>query len=338
VIEIDGSHGEGGGQVLRTALGLSLVTGTPFRIESIRARRKKPGVLRQHLCAIRAAAEVGDAELEGDALGSMALTFRPRSIRPGKHSFSIGSAGSTSLVLQTILPALLVASAPSSVTIEGGTHNPMAPPFEFLAGAFAPLLGRMGVGLTLTLARHGFAPAGGGRLDAEVRPGPLSPLTLLDRGALISRRARALVASVPFHVAERELAILAQELGLSDHELQPETLRNVGPGNVVDVTLEHEHVTEVFVGFGERGVPAERVARSVAREVRGYLSTPAPVGSHLADQLLIPLALAGGGVFRTVEPTEHTRTQAELVQRFLDVAIEITGEPGGTHRIEVRKR
>src|SRR2546428_9297761 len=160
MITIDGSFGEGGGQILRTALSLSLATGTPFRIENIRAGRKKAGLLRQHLTAVLAAAEIGAAEIEGATLGSTMLTFTPKSVRAGEYRFAVGTAGSGTLVFQTILPALLRASAATRVTIEGGTHNSAAPPFDFLDRTFLPLIRKMGATVSLKLERYGFYPAG----------------------------------------------------------------------------------------------------------------------------------------------------------------------------------
>jgi RNA 3'-terminal phosphate cyclase (ATP) len=335
MITIDGSRGEGGGQVLRTALGLSLVTGTPFRISNIRAGRQKPGLLRQHLTGVRAAAEIGGADVSGDALGSRTLSFRPRGVRPGNYAFDIGSAGSASLVLQTVLPALLSASGPTSIKIEGGTHNPLAPPFEFLNEAFAPVLRRMGAKIEVALSRYGFAPAGGGCLEARVEPAKLSPLALCERGEARRRSARAIVSSVPEAVARRELEVIQKRLGFAPSEVHMAVVASAGPGNTVWVTLEHEHVTEVFVAFGERRLSAEKVAHNVCSEVHDYLATDAPVGAHLADQLLIPLALAGEGVFRTTAPTGHTQTQLELIPEFLDVAFTSTEEATGVHRIEL---
>src|SRR5437867_958993 len=168
---IDGSQGEGGGQILRTALGLSLVTGTPIRIEKIRAGRAKPGLLRQHLTAVNAATAIGAVDVEGATLGSQELTFRPGTVKPGEYRFAVGTAGSTGLVLQTVLPPLLTAPGPSTLTLEGGTHNPTAPPFDFLARAFLPLISRMGPSATARLERPGFYPAGGGQMHRVDHPG-----------------------------------------------------------------------------------------------------------------------------------------------------------------------
>jgi RNA 3'-terminal phosphate cyclase (ATP) len=340
MLNIDGSFGEGGGQVLRTALGLSLATGTPFRIDHIRAGRARPGLLRQHLTAVRAAAAIGDAVVEGEALGSRGLSFRPRALRSGDHHAAVGSAGSAMLVFQAVLPALLVASAPTRLVVEGGTHNPSAPPFDFVDAAFLPLLGRMGGRVRATLDRHGFYPAGGGQITVEVAPAPLTPLDLRARGAIRAIRARAVVSGLSKRIAHRELRVLRERFGLgADALLAEEVARPAGPGNVVFVTVECEHLTEVFTAFGDKGRSAEDVATAAADEVDAWLARGVPVGEHLADQLLLPLALAArggrpGGAFLTVRPTLHTTTNAEVIGRFLDVRFAFVGEGEGV-RVEV---
>lgn len=322
MLTIDGASGEGGGQILRSSLTLSLLTGRPFRIHEIRANRSNPGLGRQHLTALRAAAEVGGARVEGDALGSGEVVFAPEGVRGGEFAFSMEGAGSTTLVLQTVLLPLLGAAEPSSLRLDGGTHNPFAPPFEFLDRAFLPLLRRMGGDLELTLERHGFYPAGGGRIRAEIRPSQLEPLELIERGAVERISARALLSNLPHHIAERELAVVENRLGIApeDRELVP--IRNpLGPGNALMILLEARQATEVFTGFGEKGVPAERVAERAATEAEAYLGADVPVGAHLADQLLLPLAVSGGGRFRTVEPSAHARTNAEVIRLFTEIAV-----------------
>lgn len=326
MLTIDGSFGEGGGQILRTSLALSLLTGEPVRIQNIRAGRKRPGLGRQHLTAVRAAAAVGEARVEGDRIESRRLSFVPRSARGGEFRFATDGAGSTTLVLQTVLLPLLLADEPSRIVLEGGTHNPFAPPFEFLERAFLPLLRRMGARVEIVLERPGFYPAGGGRLAAEIRPSSLEPLELVDRGELRRLSARALVSALPRHVAERELATAGGILGIPESERDLVEVEDpVGPGNALLLTAESEGVTEVFAGSGRRGVPAERVAREAAHAVEAYLEAGVPVGVHLADQLLLPLAAAGGGRFRTVAPSEHTRTNLHVLGRFLD--LDATLEP-----------
>ncbi len=329
MLTIDGSEGEGGGQILRSALALSLVTGTPFRIENIRAGREKPGLLRQHLACVRAAEQIGGGRVAGAELGSRELEFHPGAVRPGDYRFAVGSAGSACLVVQTVLPPLLTASAASTIVVEGGTHNPAAPPWDFLARVFFPLLARCGARVETTLERHGFFPAGGGRFTVSIEPASkLAGFTLLERGAILKRSARALVAEVPRAVGERELRVVSEKVtGFEDRGEVVEVRNSAGPGNALLVELACEHTNELFAGFGERGVRAEEVADRVVRELRAYLAAGVPVGSHLADQLLLPLALAGDGAFHTLRLSEHARTNLGIVERFLPVRI--AARPGG---------
>ncbi|MCP3165683.1 RNA 3'-terminal phosphate cyclase [Myxococcus qinghaiensis] len=324
MLRIDGSRGEGGGQVLRTSLALSLVTGTPFTMTNIRAGRAKPGLLRQHLTGVKAAEAVGAAEVSGAELGSKELTFRPRALTAGNYHFAVGTAGSATLVLQTVLPALLAASEPSTLMLEGGTHNPAAPPFDFLTRAYLPILRKLGPDVAATLERPGFFPAGGGKFRVDVRPGPMKPLSLLERGRVLRRDAKAVVAMIPFDVAKREMETAGALLKWRPDELRVEELkRTTGPGNVLVAEVESEHVTEVFTGFGERGKRAEVVAEEVASEVKRYLDAEVPVGEHLCDQLLLLFALARGGEFRTLPLDGHSVTQLETMAHFLDVKVDV---------------
>lgn len=337
MVRIDGSKGEGGGQVLRTSLALSLVTGTPFQMVNIRAGRAKPGLLRQHLTAVKAAAEVGAAEVTGAELGSRELTFKPGALSPGNYYFAVGTAGSATLVLQTVLPALMMASGPSSLRLEGGTHNKAAPPFDFLEKAYLPLVRRMGPKVEAVLERHGFFPAGGGKLRVDVQPAPLRPLTLLERGRVKRRQATALIAQIPFDVAKRELATVEQGLKWRPDELRTEELkRSVGPGNVLTLEVESEHVTEVFTSFGERGVRAEDVAGQAVEETKRYLDAEVPVGEHLCDQLLLLLALAKGGTFRTLPLDGHAETQLHTFAHFLDVKVDVREVSAEVREVVVR--
>ena len=330
MIEIDGSEGEGGGQILRSSLSLAICTQQPFRITNIRANRERPGLMRQHLTAVRAAAEICSGELEGAELGARTLTFRPGKLCAGDYSFAIGTAGSCTLVFQTVLPALLTASGASSVRITGGTHNPGSPPFDFLARSFLPLLGRMGADVQLELTSFGFFPRGGGEIRARITPAArLAAIDLTERGAWVRGYAEAYVSAIPVHVAQRELAVIGRTLGWTLPQLLLRGLPNdVGPGNAVTITLEHEHVTEVFTGFGEKGVRAEIVAEQAAAPAREYLSGSAPVGEHLADQLLLPMALGGGGSFVTAQATPHLRSNIAVIERFTArrIAIEKVSE------------
>jgi RNA 3'-terminal phosphate cyclase (ATP) len=340
MITIDGGQGEGGGQVLRSSLSLALATGQPFSIERIRAGRAKPGLLRQHLTAVNAAATISEATVEGAALGGERLSFQPGAVRPGDYHFAVGTAGSALLVLQTVLPPLLTASAPSQLTIEGGTHNPAAPPFDFLARVFVPLVERMGPRMTLQLERVGFYPAGGGCVRVGIEPVPaLRPLSLLERGAVVTTQARALISRVPRHVAERELRVVTKRLGWSDGSLAIETLDNSpGPGNALLLEVVCEQVSEICSSIGEVGVRAEGVAERAVHDMRRYLASGVPVGRHLADQLLLLLALAGGGEFRTLALTRHALTNAAVLRAFLPVTIETHAGSRDDVRVEVRRR
>ena len=336
LLAIDGSAGEGGGQILRTSLSLSLITGRPFRLFNIRAGRQRPGLQAQHLAAVHAAAAVGQAQVRGDAAGSREITFRPAAVMPGDYAFDVGTAGSTLLVLQTVLPPLLATLGPSSLLIEGGTHNPLAPPFEFIARTFLPLVERMGPRVQAKLDRHGFYPAGGGKIRVTIQPGPaLTRLDLPERVEWRRRRAIALVANLPRHVAERELKVLKRGLGLEPRDLKIEEGKARSPGNVAFVELESNELTEVFTSFGELGLPAETVAARLVESVGQFLEAGAPVGEHLADQLLLPMALAGGGSFFTAPLSSHARTNIEVLKLFLPVDIRVEPASNRSVRIEV---
>lgn len=331
-IALDGSQGEGGGQILRTSLALSVATGQPLAIEKIRAGRAKPGLMRQHLACVNAAAEISGAQVEGAELGSQSLRFVPGAVRAGDYRFSIASAGSCMLVLQTVLPPLLLAGASSRVQLSGGTHNPMAPPFHFLERAFAPLVRRLGADLQLTLRRCGFYPAGGGEVEATIVPavGALQSFDLMARGAHQSSHAECLAPGLPRHVPTRELDTLGGAMGWSGEQLRLGAVRqNEGPGNALLATLAYEHITEVFTVFGEKSMSAEQVAHGLVKELRAFQKSEAAVGPHLADQLALLLALAAwqghkAAAFTCSEVTEHTRTNCAVIERFLPVRFAIT--------------
>jgi RNA 3'-terminal phosphate cyclase (ATP) len=322
-IEIDGSQGEGGGQILRSALTLSMCTGQPIHISHIRAKRKTPGLMRQHLTAVQAAAAISGADVIGADVGSTAVRFTPGTIKGGDYQFSIGTAGSCTVVLQTILPALLQANEDSQITLSGGTHNTMSPPFHFLQRAFLPLLKKMGADVDLQLNRFGFYPAGGGEITVAIKAGKgLAPYHLETRGERINAYAESYFTGLPAHIAERELAVVKQRLCWSDSQLSMKGIQQQqGPGNVLLITLEYAYVTEVFTGFAERGVAAEVVAKGAVSSTQKYLASGATVSTYLADQLLLPMALAGGGSFTATEWSQHAATNAAVIQKFLPVII-----------------
>ena len=324
LLTIDGAMGEGGGQILRSSLALSLCLGEPFHMTKVRATRKNPGLQPQHLAAVKAAAGISAAGLEGATLGSGELTFAPHAVKPGHYHFATGTAGSATLVLQTVLPALLTAGRPSHLELSGGTHNPLAPSFDFILLAFLPLINRMGPRVTARLVQPGFYPAGGGVMHVDIEPAPqLKPLQLPERGPVLEQTACALVASLPLHIAHKELHVIGSELGLPGENMQVREITSApGPGNVVTVVIKSRHVTEVFTGFGVRGVRAETVASQLVQCVRRYLTAEVPVGVHLADQLLLPLALSGGGSYVTLQPSRHTTTNIAVLQQFMALKID----------------
>lgn len=339
MISIDGSEGEGGGQVLRTALALSLATATPFQIVNIRAKRKKPGLLRQHLTSVQAATAVGQARVEGAHLGSSALRFVPGAVRGGDYTFIVGTAGSAMLVLQTVLPPLLLADRPSTVAVEGGTHNPAAPPFEFIDRVFLPVVERLGPRITRRLERHGFYPAGGGRAALRIEPvRQFARWDALERGEITGRRVRVLIANLPPHIARREVAVALADLNWAPESAAVEEPAASGPGNVVMIEIESEHACEICTSVGETGVAAEAVAGRAVNDARRYLASRVPVGRHLADQLLAVLALGQGGSFRTQMLTQHALTNVDIVKLFTGVTIEITPEGRDLVRVDVRGR
>ncbi|MES2019391.1 MAG: RNA 3'-terminal phosphate cyclase [Pseudomonadota bacterium] len=336
MIELDGATGEGGGQILRTALTLSMITGQPFRITNIRANRAKPGLMRQHLMAVQAAAQVSDAQVEQAVLGSTALSFRPGSIKAGDYQFAIGTAGSCTLVLQTLLLALARADAPSTVRITGGTHNPMAPTVQFLQRAYCRALAAMGVNVDISLARSGFYPAGGGAVIASVQLcAHMAQISLMERGERRAGYAEAIVAGIPSDIGTRELDAIGAGMGWGESQLLMRGLPGEqGPGNAVLITLEHEHATEVFSAIGEKSLRAEAVAKKAVKEAREFIASGAAVGEHLADQLMLPMALAGGGRYTAAAVSQHAITNAEVISRFLPVGVTFA-EDGARHIVDI---
>jgi RNA 3'-terminal phosphate cyclase (ATP) len=336
MVTLDGSHGEGGGQILRSALSLSLLTGRPFRIERIRANREKPGLRPQHLMAVRAAAELGRAEVRGDAVGSRELTFRPGEIEPRDLSFDIGTAGATSLVLHTLfLPLALRAERAVRLTLTGGTFNDKAPSFPFLERTWAPYMTAMGLPVTVAMPSAGFYPIGGGRLEAWIEPARRPRAVVwTDRPPLGAIRGVAGVANLPGRdiaqrMAGRAVERLA-EAGFAAAEIAPAEWPGRGRGAAIALAVEHGPYVSTFVGLGERGKPAEVVADEAVAELVAYERADGAVDPHSADQLLLPLALAEGrSVYTVSEVTEHLRTNARTTRAFLDRPIRIDEPTGG---------
>ncbi|MEO9469794.1 RNA 3'-terminal phosphate cyclase [Parasphingorhabdus sp.] len=330
MIKINGSEGEGGGQVLRTSASLSLVTGQSFQITDIRGKREKPGMMRQHVTSIEAACAISESTCEGLDIGTSEITFRPGAVKAGNYNFAVGTAGSTNLVLQTVLPPLLFADGPSHITLEGGTHNMMAPPYDFIERSFLPIINRMGPTVSARLVRHGFYPRGGGKIEIDITPSPLTRIESLDRGALRSVKGTAMFAGLPFEIAEREVKAARKVLGWDEDAIGVRELpEDQGPGNILLLEAEYDQVTEIVSGFGKLGLKAERLAKTAANRMKGYMESEAFAGPYLADQLLVPFALAGGGSFTTVKPSQHARTGADIIERFTGRKFEFDQQESG---------
>ncbi|HKB01208.1 MAG TPA: RNA 3'-terminal phosphate cyclase [Gemmataceae bacterium] len=341
MIDIDGSFGEGGGQILRSSLALSLLTGQPFRLRKVRANRQpKPGLRRQHLASVRAAAKIGRAKVTGDTVGSSQLTFEPGPVVPGNYRFDIGTAGATALVLHTVYLPLAVAGGPSEVVLEGGTHNEKAPCFHFLQTTWRAYMARLGLTLSLEMKRAGFYPRGGGRINARIEPcGVPRPITVT--GSVEHRSATILSGSagLPDHVASRQArraTIRLRDAGIVAEVAYEEW--QGGPGCMLAITLGGPVPTLIF-GLGARGKPAEAVADEAADEALAHARRGMPVDPHSADQLLLPLAIASGNSeYHVSEVTRHLSTNAAVIKMFLDREITIDGEEGATGVVRVSGR
>jgi len=342
VIEIDGSIGEGGGQVLRSALTLSLLTGQAFSMTRVRASRPRPGLFPQHLAAVQAAAQISAADVAGDRIGSRELGFAPGPVRPGRYHFDIGTAGATALVLQTLLLPLALAEARSSLSISGGTHVPWSPCFHYLDWHWRPLLARLGIAFQLELVMAGFYPQGGGELRAEI-PGGARPvsLNLPERGSLQRLRGLSAVANLPLEIAERQRSQALRRLGRRSQELdvdidvQPLPARS--PGTLLLLLAEFEHSQACFFSLGARGKRAERVADEAVDDLFAFLDGDGVVDRWMADQLLLPLALAAGtSALRTADVSSHLLTNAAVIRAFLPVRIVVEGAPGQAALVRVQ--
>ncbi len=336
-VEIDGSYGEAGGQVLRTALSLSALTGRPTVIESVRAGRSKPGLMPQHLTGVLAMADICGAKFDGARLGSTEVEFEPGgAVRPGEYTFDIagathgGSAGSVTLLLQSLLLPLALSPGPSSLTLMGGTHVAWSPTFEFMTGVLFPILSRMGLNATARLVSWGFYPKGGGRINVDIEPvETLAPVTLIERGELKLIHGRAIACNLKSHIAVRMInrsrnILTALEVPV---KIDPERVKAKSAGAVLFIAAEYEHLTAGFSAMGEPHKPSERVAEEACGDLVEHHENGSPCPARLADQLLLPAALANGrSEIHTSRITTHLLTNAHVIEQFLPVKIEIDGD------------
>ena len=340
MIEIDGSLGEGGGQILRSALALSLLTGKGFRLHRIRANRKpKPGLQAQHLASVRAATEIGHAKVTGDRLGSSELLFEPGPIRSGSYHFPIGTAGATSLVLHTVyLPLFLGTSDPSEVIIEGGTHVATSPCYDFLATTWKGYLSRMGFDLGLQLVRPGYYPRGGGRIQAQVEPSEkIQSLTLMQETKITQARIVSAVAGLPRKIADRQAKRAIDKLEKAGIEVESEIEEwPGGSATYLGVMLDETPIPTLFFALGAKDKSAEKVADEAVEQAVAFIESKCPVDPHSADQLLLPLSFsAEASEFKVSEVTRHLTTNRAILQLFLEREITIDGELGSTGIVRI---
>lgn len=339
MLEIDGSFREGGGQVLRTSLSLSCLLNKPFRIFNIRKKRKKPGLMPQHLMGIRSLKLISNAKIKGDSQGSTELLFEPGEVKAGDYFFDIGTAGSTSLLLQAILPPLILAKKSSSLTLKGGTHVPFSPPFHYISKVFIPLLNKLGIEVKATIESYGFYPKGGGKVYAEIKPTvKIEAVNYLERGHLKKAYGLSGVGNLPISIAERQKNAAFTNLisqGINA-EIETISVSTPGQGTFIFLLAETEHCLAGFSSLGERGKKAELVGEEAAKNFLDYYSTSACFDLYLADQVVLYLAIAKGeSSFTAAEISNHLLTNLWVIEKFLDIQYTVEGEIGKPGKVTI---
>ncbi|UDL05355.1 RNA 3'-terminal phosphate cyclase [Marinobacter sp. CA1] len=326
--DVDGRQGEGGGQILRSSLTLALLHGHPLSIRHIRGKRPKPGLMRQHLACVRAAQAISGATVEGAELGSDRLSFVPGPVRGGDYHFDVGSAGSTTLVFQTIVLPLLQAAEPSTVRFSGGTHNPMAPSLTFLEAAFLPLLRRFGASIEIEVERWGYMPAGGGQWVAHIQPSTLSPIVIDRRPAINDSEVVAHLSNVRHTIGTREIDSYREHCPLPDSRYAIRHADADCPGNQLSHTLSFDGLNACFTALGQHRLRAETLAARLARRVQRFLTGQAALCEYLTDQAMLPLLVAGGGALSCSPLSEHARTNRALIEQLSGIRLGIEERPG----------
>ena len=341
IIKIDGSLGEGGGQILRTALSLSAITQRPFEIYNIRANRKTPGLSHQHLQAVNATARICSAKVSGNNLRSTDITFFPGKVEHGNYRFDIGTAGSVSLVLQTIFYPLSLAGEKSTITITGGTHVTHSPCTDYLACQWLYFLKQIGFDAKIQTVRSGFYPRGGGEVFVEIYPAnPQTPLQIKDRGRLVAITVTSAVSNLDMAIAQRQQLQATKRLlekGIP-HEVVLEERPAIGKGTMLLIEGTFEQSRCCYFSLGAIGKRAETVADEACNEFLAFLGTKGVIDEHLADQIIIPLALTKGtSHFITPKITQHLLTNIEIVKRFLPVSIDVSGTIDGEGFVTIQR-
>ncbi|NLX11884.1 MAG: RNA 3'-phosphate cyclase [Chloroflexi bacterium] len=328
MITLDGSRGEGGGQIVRTAVTLSCIIGTPVRIENIRAGRSPAGLRAQHVAAVQAAASICNAEMDGVEVRSETITFTPGgAVRAGEYEWSIGTAGSAPLVVQTVLLPLALAKGESTIRVYGGTHVPFSPSGHYLRDVYVPMLLSLGADVETYMDSFGWVPEGGGAIVARTGGGAqLKGVMLLNRGLIERIIGTAVVNNLPSHIPQRmanRATNLLETIG-APLDIRPLRARGASTGAGIFLTVEYNNGRGGFDALGRKGLPSEAVADQAVTPLLAFHDSGAAVDAHLADQLVLPLALAEGeSAFSTTTCTEHLRTNIEVVRAFLGRPIEI---------------
>ncbi len=339
MLEIDGSYGEGGGQILRTALSLSCLLRKPFRIFNIRTGRKKPGLMPQHLSCVQALALISGAKVRGGEIGSTELVFEPEDPKPGEYFFDIGTAGSTTLLLQAILPPLIFQKERSRITLTGGTHVPFSPPYHYVADIFIPILANLGITLHASILQYGFYPKGGGKISIEVSPSEkIKALTLTEKAEAKVVSGISVVSDLPLSIADRQKNAALEVIARSGLKAGIETFKvtSYSPGTFLFLQARTEDCPAGFSSLGERGKKAETVGKEAAEDFLHYYHTAACLDRHLADQIVLYLARAGSkSSFTTSSVTEHLLTNLRIIEKFLGIRYSIQGEKGGRGKVTI---
>jgi RNA 3'-phosphate cyclase len=341
MIEIDGSFGEGGGQILRTALALSVIFKRPLTLHHIRAKRKNPGLGHQHLMAVNALAKISGAKVEGNSIGSQKLIFIPGEVCSGDYRFQIGTAGSVTLLLQALLLPLCLSQMGFRLILEGGTHVPWSPPYHYMSEVLFPTLHLMGISVNGRIDQWGWYPKGGGVVQVQIEPHPsLRPISLLERGSLKGIRGFSAASLLPKHVAERQreeaLRRIEKEMKMTAEITILPDPPSKGPGSFLFLVMESEGALAGFSSLGRRGKRAEEVAGEAVSALKDYLEAEGCVDPHLADQLIPFMVMAkGNSAFTTTRITEHLLTNLWVIQHFKNVQISVMGEKGREGKVEL---